>query len=1210
MAGNPESAGPAVQFQAVLESIQDGFIALDRDYRCVYVNRAAAAVLNTTPDAVLGRTIWEVLPLPRYAQLHDQISHAAAQQTFVKFEEHCEHCDRWFEWHCYPTADTLALFIEDISERKQAEQQVVRSEQHYRLLFETMPEGILFQDVEGKIVSLNPAAEEILGATVADLRGRTSVEQEQPTLREDGSSFPDPEQPSLVALRTGQEVRNVVLGVFNPRRQAYRWISVSAVPLVRPNEGQPYQVYTHFTDVTELRQALQALQHSERRFRKLFEADLMGIFITKPDGTFLDCNEAMVKMLGYGSRSELLHRRSTELYVDPEFRQEAVRILREKGVYLGQEGRVYRKDGSIAHLLGAAVLLQDEETGEPYIQGVAIDITERRRAEQALTGSQQFLQRITETTPDVIYIYDLLEHRNIYANRARAEILGYSAQECEALGCDFLQHLVHPEDLPNIMQHLARLEAGPDDQVLEIDYRMRHADGTYHWLRSRDTVFSRTPEGRVSQILGLARDVTERRRTEEALRRSEERYRRLFEANLAGVYLTKLDGTILNFNETMRKMLGYGSRAELLQKRSSDFYVDPELRQELLRLLQRDGVVPGREALLRRKDGSVLYALGAAALLTEEGTGERYIQGVAVDITERKRAEERLAKSLKDLELLSVTATHYLEALPAREIFEYTAQQLQAVAGQAMVAVTEYDPGTNQVAVCALAEPEGIRRKAIALLGRDPVGLKFTLTEGVRAQMVPGRLARMKGGLYDLTFHQMSLALATLLERECRIGEIYVMPFCLGEELVGTVVVATDWAEGLKNRELIEGIVNQAALALKRTRTETALRRSEQALLDLTTTLETRVAQRTEELERRARQLQKLTLELSEAEDQERRRLAEILHDDLQQVLAAAKFHLGLLRNRARHDATLQTDAAQIEHLLREAIEKSRSLSHELSPAVLHYPDFAETLRWLASDIQTKHGLEVHVQTREAAQPHSEALRMFLYRAAQEMLFNVVKHSRVKEARLHLRAHGPCLCLSVSDHGRGFDPAELRETLGFGLLRIRERVELLGGRMKIRSAKGKGSTFFLAVPNVPEPEVQRPETEGSKGQAEGELPSSERSLRVLLADDHEIVRQGLLSLLGEEHRVEVVGEAADGREAVDLTDQLQPDVVIMDVSLPVVNGAEATRQIKTRRPETRVVAFSMSAEPEVVQRMHEAGAESYVLKTAPSEELLAAIRGR
>ncbi len=1075
-----ETGEQVIPFQAVVESFTDGLIVLDNDYRCTYANEAAATFLRTTLDKLIGRIFWEVVAQWRYPQLHEQITRAAEQKVSVKFEEYCQTCEHWYEWRCYPTDTGLTIFFDDATEHKQVEEQVAQSEQHYRLLFETMPQGVVYQDADGKIISMNPSAERILGRTPAEFLGRTSADEDHHTLREDGSPFPASEHPSMVALRTGQEVRNVVMGVCNLREQAYRWINITAVPLIRPGEDKPYQVYTHFADITELRQAEKALRNSERRFRKLFEADLMGVFITKLDGTFLNCNDALVKMLGYDSREEVLSHRSLDFYVDPEFRQEAIRMLQTEGVYLGKEGRVWRKDGSIAHLLGAAVLLKDEETGEPYVQGVAVDVTERRR-------------------------------------------------------------------------------------------------------------------------------------TEDALRDSEERYRKLFESNLAGVYVTKLDGTIVDFNDAMMRMLGYDTREEVFQHKSTDFYADPEFRKELIYLLHRDGIVPGKEALLQRKDGSPLYTLGAGALLTNERTGERYIQGVAVDITERKEAEERIARSLRDMEFLSVSATRYLEAMPSSELFQYTAQQLQAVAGHAVIMVSEYDPDTNQTTLRALAGPADKLRKVPALLGRDPIGLALTVAEGTLERVPRGRLGHVEGGLYDLAFHQVPLPVATRIEQELGVGDVYAMPFYLGGDFMGTVAVAADRAEGLKNRELIEAIVNQAALALKRTRTEEALRGSEQALRDLTATLEAQVARRTGELEHRARQLQKLMLELSEAEDRERKRVADILHDDLQQILAAAKFHLGLLDIGTRSSEESREIARQVRQMLKDAIEKSRSLSHELSPAVLYQSDLEDTFHWLARQMQSKYGLTVHLDVRGPIDLESKPLRALLYKATQELLFNVVKHARTNEARIRLRRVGRCICLSVSDRGRGFDPEQLQEVAGFGLLSIQERVRLLGGRMKIKSTRGKGSTFYIVVPygELPGKVVEiEPLLEGRAEAATRARREGNGRLRVLLADDHEIVRQGIASLLSEQPNIEVVGQASNGREAINLSFELRPDVVVMDVSMPLMNGDEATRQIKRHVPGTRVVALSMYDETETIERMREAGAESYVLKTAPSEELLAAIRGK
>jgi CheY-like chemotaxis protein len=309
----------------------------------------------------------------------------------------------------------------------------------------------------------------------------------------------------------------------------------------------------------------------------------------------------------------------------------------------------------------------------------------------------------------------------------------------------------------------------------------------------------------------------------------------------------------------------------------------------------------------------------------------------------------------------------------------------------------------------------------------------------------------------------------------------------------------------------------------------------------------------------------------------------------------------------------VQTSVAQIDQMLKDAIEKSRSLSHELSPAVLHHGDFAETLGWLARQVQAKHGLQVRVDAFGAVKSQSDALKAFLYRAAQELLFNVVKHAGVDEARIRVRRLGRYICLSVSDRGRGFDPQEIRETAGFGLLSIRERVALLGGRMSTHSAKGRGATFHIIMPDGAPCGKEAALEQGPSGRAALDSQGREEDdgrLRVLLVDDHEVVRQGVASLLSEEPAIRIVGEAANGREAVELANKLRPDVVVMDVSMPVMSGDEATRRIKKELPRTRVVALSMHEQGEMVETMRRAGAERYVLKTAPSEELIAAIRGR
>jgi PAS domain S-box-containing protein len=194
----------------------------------------------------------------------------------------------------------------DITQRKAAEaarevavEALRESEHNYRNLFDTMLQGVVFQDVDGTIIWMNPAAERILGKTQAEFLGQTSVSVEHDTLREDGTPFPGVEHPAMVALRTGQIVRDVVMQVYHPRRMEYRWILVSAVPRFREGETVAHQVYAVFEDITERRQSedqgrSQAIQiELQRRLLDQREQERLQIARDLHDGPVQEVTGAM-----------------------------------------------------------------------------------------------------------------------------------------------------------------------------------------------------------------------------------------------------------------------------------------------------------------------------------------------------------------------------------------------------------------------------------------------------------------------------------------------------------------------------------------------------------------------------------------------------------------------------------------------------------------------------------------------------------------------------------------------------------------------------------------------------------------------------------------------------------------------------------------------------------------------------------------------------
>lgn len=394
---------------------------------------------------------------------------------------------------------------------------------------------------------------------------------------------------------------------------------------------------------------------------------------------------------------------------------------------------------------------------------------------------------------------------------------------------------------------------------------------------------------------------------------------------------------------------------------------------------------------------------------------------------------------------------------------------------------------------------------------------------------------------------------------------------------------------------------------------------AEQQLKALNENLEMRVAERTAVAEQRAAQLGALASELTQTEQRERRRLAHILHDNLQQILVATKLQVGMIRQRTQ-DAASRDPLRHVEDLLTRSVEESRSLTVELSPPILYDAGLGRALEWLARRMQQEHALSVELRAEAEAEPRGDDIRAFLFQAVRESLFNIVKHARVKQARVTLtRAPGGEAVIRIEDDGVGFDlqtsAGKENGSGGFGLFSIRERLEFLGGRMNIRSAPGAGTRVELCVPIRDRERSASPEK--ADGQAAsgpirpGSSPPKETArsiIRVLLADDHKMLRDGLAGLLREQPDIEVVSEASDGQMAVELARQTQPDVIIMDITMPRMNGVEATRIIAEELPNIKVIGLSMHEKEDMAKAMRDAGAVNYITKGAPSEILTAAIR--
>ncbi len=386
-------------------------------------------------------------------------------------------------------------------------------------------------------------------------------------------------------------------------------------------------------------------------------------------------------------------------------------------------------------------------------------------------------------------------------------------------------------------------------------------------------------------------------------------------------------------------------------------------------------------------------------------------------------------------------------------------------------------------------------------------------------------------------------------------------------------------------------------------------------LAHLNRTLEERVNTRTRELVRNQERLRAMASDLILTEQRERRRLASDLHDYLAQLLVVCRLKLN--QGQLSHDMDgMRKIMQEADQCLDQSLTYTRTLVTQLCPTCLYEFGLHAALVWLGSEME-KQGLTVHLKKGNGVLILPEDHAILIYQSVRELLHNVLKHSRVKEATVMLSIQPDNrLHIQVEDRGRGFDHSHVERDEGsstkFGLFSIRERLEALDGTMTITSIPQNGTQVLLQVPL---------KTGSGKSTHQGEIAhfsppstpmhypqSSSENIRILLVDDHEMVREGFCHILNAQGDLKVVGEAEDGKQAIALCQSLRPDVVVMDLQMPNMNGLEACKRIKREFPGTVIIGLSVYDNSEVARWFLDVAADAFVTKGGSAESLISVIR--
>jgi PAS domain S-box-containing protein len=640
------------------------------------------------------------------------------------------------------------------------------------------------------------------------------------------------------------------------------------------------------------------------------------------------------------------------------------------------------------------------------------DVTERRRAEDGFKRSEEHFRSLLRYASEMIVILDA-DGFILDVSPAIERILGYRPEEMIDTNA-FSQ--VHPDDLRTVRGRFEELLANPNHR-LSVEYRMRGKDGL--WRHVEAIGANLLDDTYVGGIVVSARDISERRRAEKALRESEELYRAVVEQTSENIFIVDLESRrIVEANAALQRSLGY--TVEELKGMVLYDVVDHDRERidELIEVILRKGRYFVGERKYRRKDGSLLDVEVNVGVVPHGDRRAMCI--VAHDVTERKHSEIALRESLSNLLALREAGQILSSTLESEEIVTRLLQIMRSVAHLTAAVISSIDHEGNP--------------RILRSAGLEDLWPRIRFTPEAEAA---------RRSVLELGERQLFRLRRPGSADDFLVG--FCLPISTRDRILG--VLEAYGQESLAQddvMEIITSLTAQAASALENARLY-------------------------EELGERERALHNLLEKLLGAQEEERRRVAYEVHDGLAQVAVAA--HQNLQAFARRHVPEKEQGRRELDLILKQVratVSDARRVIANLRPTVLDDFGLAAAVS-LEVESLSREGYHVDYDERLGDERLPGEMEITLFRVTQEALTNLRKHARTKWVSVELGRRDREVYLEVSDGGRGFDPAAL-DTLGggpgerVGLAGMRERVSIIGGELVVKSRPDAGTSIVATIP--------------------------------------------------------------------------------------------------------------------------------------------------
>ncbi len=1244
--------------QAVLDASPDPIFLKDRESRWVLANPAACDDVGKAAEACIGKTDEQLLSDPaqgRALMANDRRIISSGQPETVEEILETSLGTRIFITKKAPFRDEAGNIVgiigtaRDITERKRAEEKLRESEALLKAVLDNSPDAIFLKDREGRLLLANPATLAAIGKAPEFCIGKTDAE-----------FLLDPDDSRAIMADDCRVMESGQTGSFEETvltPNGIRCFLNSKTPF-RDAAGNIIGLIGVARDITKQKKAEATLRESERRYRSLVHAASAVTWSCPPSGMHVEPLTEWIAFTGQTAEEVLGDGWTKALHPDDHAAvATAWREALAQGVPFVSEHRIRRHDGQWRWMNVQAAPIRDADGEIVEWFGMNIDVTERREAEEKLRKSEETLINAQRFARAGVWDVDLVEDR-VEWSEPLYELYGLP-RSVEPSKANWIEG-IHPDDRLKAEAESARALAARDG--LRVEFRIIR-DGEIRWLRSEGRVICDSAN-RPVRITGFAWDVTERKRAEEALRDSEERFRVSFASASIGFAMNGPDYQFLEANPAYCALTGY-TLEELRIKGSELIHPDDQPANMALVENMLAGEIPGFviENRYIRKDGGNIWVRKSVSLIRDADGRPRWIVTLVEDVTERKFTEAALRDSELRYRSLIEAASAITWRCPSSGLFIEPQPEWMAFTGQTE-AESLRDGWTHAVHPDDL---DSVMSKWRAAVERgEPYGDEYRLRRHDRqwrwAHMEAAPIRDASGAI--LEWFGMGLDITERKEAELALRESRQQ---LAMALEAGQLGFWDWDVPSGRTQF--GGVWAAMLGYDLSTIEPHYRAWE-ALIHpddrkaVTGTLMDHIEGRTDfyECEYRLRhrngswrwilgrgQVVERNAEgrplraigthadvtarheaeaaVAEADRRKDEFLATLAHE-LRNPLAPIRnaVHVLQLKYGSEHSEASLLDMVQrqVDHLVRlvdELLEISRisrgkiELSKEhvaLSKVLRHALETCEPLIDMKS-----HSVKVSCED-EQLWIYGDVVR--LAQIASNIISNAAKYTppggriEVVAAR---RDHE--VALSVRDNGVGisadmmpriFDlftqtQGQIRLSeggLGIGLALVRKLVELHGGRVEAHSAGvGCGSEFVVWLPLGEGPPAVAPSVEKSPTAA-GMIA------RALVIDDDRDVADSFALLL--ESLGASVRKAYDGPAGVALVGAFDPDMIFVDLGMPVVDGYETARLIRRNSDGRRftLVALTGWGQEDDRRRALEAGFDLHLTKPASIDAIKALLQ--